>query len=180
MLLLLFVLRKSRRCPWLNSGGSRERPRPPSLLWMPSPLISGFVSGTASGWSLAAVGSKMACEAHPNPEDSPTHETWVCGSCSSGGDWLALLKARFLCAFAVRRFSASRASVMTLLRQVGCGPGQSTPKYWSWCPGLWGALWGSLWNFSSAPRPLPPQPRRILNNLDEWCTTFCMKSTLLI
>ena len=106
------------------------------------------------------MGPKMACEANPNPEDSPTRETWVCGSCSTGGDWLALRKARFLCAFAVRRFSAARASVVTLLRQVGCGPGQATPKYWGWCPALWGALWGSLETFllPPPPPPLPPPP----------------------
>ena len=37
--------------------------------------------------------------------------------------WLAMRKAPFLCAFAVRRFSVARASVMTLLRHAGCGPG---------------------------------------------------------
>ena len=107
---------------------------------------------------LAVLGLKMACEANPSPEDWPTHAAWVCESCSAGGDWLAMRKALFLCAFAVHRFSVARASVMTLIRHAGCGPGQATPKSCSWCAGLWGALWGSLWTFSSQ------QPRWVMYN----------------
>lgn len=108
---------------------------------------------------LAALGLKMACEANPSPEDSPTNGTWVCESCSAGGDWLAMRKARSSAHLRSVGFLPHGPQWWLCYAKLG-GPEQVTPKYWSWCPGLWGALWGSLETFvlpSPPPSPTPTQ-----------------------
>ena len=116
---------------------------------------------------LAVLGLKMACEANPSPEDWPTHGAWVCESCSAGGDWLAMRKA------------PSSAH----LRFVGFL--SHGPQWWL-CYAMLGVVLGKRLPslvvdvqvfeglFEAVFEPF------LLNNLDEWCTTFCMKSTLLI